>query len=88
MSHLRFYRICGNQDENHPFEWVSILGEEFGEFCEAVNESCFNTVHVKREKGGKAHIIEEAVQVAAVAVAIVEAMLSPAWEGKLDGGAA
>jgi hypothetical protein len=65
----------GSQDGNHPFEWVSILGEEYGEFCEAVNETYFSTIHVRPERGGLDKIIEEATHVAAVAVAVVEAAL-------------
>lgn len=62
----------GDQIGNHPFEWMSILGEEFGELCQAINESCFqNPKH--KERGGSDAIIREAVQVAAVAVQIVEA---------------
>lgn len=65
--------LWGDQSENHPFEWLGILGEEFGELCEAVNETCFqNPAHP--ERGGYEKIIKEAIQVAAVAVAIVEAM--------------
>lgn len=65
----------GDQSENHLFEWVSILGEEFGELCEAVNESCFqNATH--RDRGGMQNVINEAVQVAAVAVSIVENVIN------------
>lgn len=65
----------GDQSGNHPFEWMSILGEEYGELCEAVNETCFNTAHVKPEKGGSGAIIREASHVAAVAIAIIEYQL-------------
>ena len=66
--------LWGDQSSNHPFEWVSILGEEFGEFCEAVNETCFqNGKHP--ERGGCDRIIHEAVHVAAVATAIIESYL-------------
>ena len=60
----------GDESSNHPFEWMSILGEEFGELCEAVNETCFrNGTH--RERGGTENIIREAAQIAAVAITII-----------------
>lgn len=63
--------LWGDQSQNHPFEWMSILGEEYGELCEAVNETFFkNATHPDR--GGFDKIIKEATQVAAVAVAIIE----------------
>lgn len=63
--------MWGDQSGNHPFEWMSILGEEYGELCQAVNESCFkNKKHP--ERGGAENVIKEAVQVAAVAVAMIE----------------
>lgn len=64
----------GESSYNHPFEWMSILGEEFGELCEAVNETCFmNGKHP--ERGGDENIIREATQIAAVAIAIIEDFL-------------
>ena len=64
----------GNENGNHPFEWMSILGEEVGELCEAVNETCFQNPK-RRQRGGRENIYREAVQVAAVAVAIAEEIL-------------
>ena len=66
--------LWGDQSGNHPFEWMAILGEEYGELCEAVNETCFqNPKHP--ERGGKPNIVKEAVHVAAVAIAIAEAAM-------------
>jgi hypothetical protein len=60
-------------EQNHdPIFWLGILGEEFGELCEAVNESVFTGPHAKREKGGYENMRREAVQLAAVTVAFVE----------------
>lgn len=68
----------GDQSGNHPFEWMSILGEEFGELCEAVNETCFkNGIHP--ERGGKERILKESIQVAAVALALAEAVLKEGY---------
>lgn len=63
--------LWGNKRKNHPFEWMSILGEEYGELCEAVNETCFSNPK-RPERGGREKIMLEATHVAAVAVAIIE----------------
>lgn len=71
---------------NELFEWMSILGEEFGELCEAINETQFR--HPKHpERGGYDNILKEAIQVAAVSTAIAEDMLqrkAMAGEEKTD----
>ena len=64
--------LWGDQSGNHPFEWMSILGEEYGELCEAVNETFFKR-GAHPEKGGFDRILKEATHVAAVSVAIMEA---------------
>lgn len=58
-----------------PLElWPSIMGEEFGEFCEAVTETCAeNGRHP--ERGGIRNIYREACQIAAVAVQVMEILL-------------
>lgn len=75
----------GDQSGNHPFEWMSILGEEYGELCEAVNETYFgNAAHP--ERGGAEKIRGEAVQVAAVAVALIEAIDRTSGTNRSEGG--
>lgn len=60
-------------EQNHdPAVWISILGEEFGELCQAVNETWFDNGPEERQKGGYENMRREAIQVAAVAVALVE----------------
>ena len=70
----------GDQNGTGLYEWLGILGEEFGELCEAINETCFENPS-RPEKGGFENILREAVHVAAVAVEIIEAM-----DGKLRNG--
>lgn len=58
--------------ENHHMEiWVSLLGEEYGELCQAINETIFNT---GSDRGGYENIKKEAIQVAAVAVSFLECL--------------
>ncbi|WP_340074498.1 hypothetical protein [Leptobacterium sp. I13] len=58
-------------EQNHrPMEWLSILGEEVGE----VNKACLETYFNYPENGGYTEMRKEVIQVAAVAVAIVESL--------------
>lgn len=60
-------------EQNHmPPVWISILSEELGELCQAVNETIFDNGVNERKKGGYENMRKEAIQVAAVAVAFVE----------------
>lgn len=62
-------------EQNHPpFLWTSILGEEYGELCQAINETIFDNGPTERSKGGFENMKKEAVQVAAVAIAFVECL--------------
>jgi NTP pyrophosphatase (non-canonical NTP hydrolase) len=56
----------GFPQHNTPFEWLSILTEEVGELAEALNNALLGG------DGDLEHAMVEAVQVAAVAVSIVE----------------
>lgn len=66
-------------EQNHdPFLYLTILGEEYGEMCKAALEARF----AKPDKNKEmllAHLREEAVQTAAVALAIVECLDRDQW---------
>lgn len=62
-------------EQNHdPVVWMAILGEEFGELCQAVNETHFDNGPEERAKGGYENMRREAIQVAAVAVGFLECL--------------
>lgn len=62
-------------EQNHdPTVWMGILMEEVGELAQAVNETWFDNGEAERAKGGYLNMRAEAVQVAAVAVALVECL--------------
>ena len=62
-------------EQNHfPHFWTGILGEEYGEFCEAVNETVFNNGVEARKKGGYENMKTEAIHVAAVALGFLECL--------------
>jgi NTP pyrophosphatase (non-canonical NTP hydrolase) len=55
-------------EQNHsPEWWLAILGEEYGELAQAILETKFGG-----KRGGIENIREEAVQCAAVALALIE----------------
>ncbi len=63
-------------EQNHdPFTYMTILTEEVGEFAQAALQTRFGG-----NKGGLNKMREEAVQVAAVALAIVECLDRGKWQ--------
>lgn len=52
-----------------PFEWINILGEEYGELCKTISEHYY-----RGDDSNK--IIEEAIQVATLALKIAEMHMS------------
>jgi hypothetical protein len=65
--------------QNHdPFLYLTILGEEYGEMCKAALEARFSKPDKNKEML-IAHLREEAVQTAAVALAIVECLDRDEW---------
>lgn len=67
----------GEQDHD-PFTYLTILGEEFGETCQAALHLRFNENPDVACKLAD-HLREEAVQTAAVALAIVECLDRSRW---------
>ena len=58
--------------QNHPPGlWTGILGEEYGELCEAINETVFDN---GTDKGGYENMKKEAIHVAAVAIGFLECL--------------
>ncbi len=66
------------EQNHHPMDWLSILGEEFGEVCEAANRAQWDT-HV-----GEFPFRQECIEVAAVAVGIVESLDRGKWKEKTE----
>lgn len=63
-------------EQNHvPERWAGILGEEYGEYCQAVNETVFDNGPEERRKGGVDNMIKELSHVAAVAVGAIECLM-------------
>ena len=67
----------GVQDHD-PQVWMAILGEEYGELCQAANDLRWPKVHPPVLDID--HMLAEAVQTAAVAQAIIECLLRAAWQ--------
>jgi len=70
---IRQYELWGEQDHT-PLSWLPILAEEFGEVSEAICE--IETANVKnvlrRKKKWFKNYRKELIEVAAVAVAMIE----------------
>lgn len=66
------------QQDHDPFLYLTILGEEYGEMCKAALEARFHKPD-KNKDMLLAHLREEAVQTAAVALAIVECLDRDEW---------
>ena len=77
---IRQNQKWGYPQQNTPFEWVSILTEEVGEFAEATNDALLGSY----PNGDLGKAIEEVIQVAAVAISIIEHLSEPEKEGFVD----
>lgn len=66
--------------QNHdPQVWVSILGEEFGELCQAANDMRWPKDGITADPP-YIHAMAEAVHTAAVAQAFIECLLRGQWQ--------
>lgn len=65
-------RMWGEQ--NHTMDkWLTILGEEYGEVCQAIGETVLPN-RSKPEQGGYDNIMRELTHLAAVSVAMMECL--------------
>ena len=63
-------------EQNHdPFTYLAVLTEEVGELAQAALQCKFGGPH-----GNRGEMYKEAVQVAAVAMAIVECLIRDKWD--------
>lgn len=61
-------------EQNHdPFTYLTVLGEEFGELCQAA-------LHLRFGGKAAANLREEAIHTAAVALALVECLDRAKWQ--------
>jgi len=70
----------GTQDHAQQ-AWVGILGEEFGEYCQCVNETYLSNA-TKKHEGGYDNLLKELTHVAAVAVGAMESLMRNREEEK------
>jgi len=67
-------------EQNHdPFTYLTVLGEEYGEACQAA-------LHLRFGGHAAGKLREEAVQTAAVALALVECLDRQKWSWTYLGG--
>lgn len=59
----------GEQNHTAPV-WMSIIGEEYGEMCQAVNEFLFDPTPENEQR-----IYDEAIQAAACCIALCECIM-------------
>lgn len=68
-------------EQNHdPFTYLTILGEEYGEVCKAALEARFAPLASDDEFVALTELRAEAVQTAAVALALVECLDRQKWQ--------
>lgn len=75
IAQRRYEQLEKWGEQEHTWsEWATILGEEYGELCEAINETVLNNA-TKPELGGSENMVNEVVDVAAVALQMLEYLL-------------
>ena len=85
IAQRRYEQLEKWGEQEHTWsEWATILGEEYGELCEAINETVLNNA-TKPELGGLENMVNEVVDVAAVALQMLEYLLDECNVRMLDG---
>lgn len=70
-------------EQNHSlFSWMSILGEEYGELCKAINHAYWGVeMNIDTSKPHPMEkVFEELVHTTAVSIAILEALDRDKWK--------
>ncbi len=81
IMHERVKQDAKWGEQNHdPYTYLTILMEEIGEYAQACLQTQFGGGN-----GGEMHMREEAVQVAAVALAIIECLDREKWRFPVSG---
>ncbi len=70
---LRQQSLWGEQNHEPQF-WIGILGEEYGEYCQAVNETVLSNA-TQPDKGGIDNMLKELSHIAAVAIGAMECLM-------------
>lgn len=63
--------LWGEEEHILP-AWTGIIGEEFGELCQAINETFFNNGNEKRKLGGYENLKREGIHAVATLVKFLE----------------
>ena len=85
IAQRRYEQFAKWGEQEHTWsEWATILGEEYGELCEAINETVLNNA-TKPELGGLDNMANEVIDVAAVALQMLEYLLDDCTVHMPDG---
>lgn len=74
QERVRQHAMYGQQDLL-PIYWMGLIGEEYGEYCQAVNETAHDNGPAKRALGGTQNMMRELTHIAATAIQAMECLI-------------